>query len=195
VGALGDVRRATHARPSRRRRESSLSRLVPCFCRLFTLLRSLLLLTLSHSFARSTLARIKAVLPIFYDQVRFPRLIPKAAIRTPRRARNWVQRRQAGGNALPWTAMSNLDGKPGFLSAGINALSPWGSRSTTPKPPPTSQPEDETKPPPTQRGGDHTVNRRRISPRKYPNDCPPTAVRWFHAVDVRRQCTWRCFIC
>ncbi|KAF2661760.1 DDHD domain-containing protein [Lophiostoma macrostomum CBS 122681] len=83
--------------------------------------------------------------------------------------------------------MSTPESKPGFLSAGINAFSPWSSRSTTPKPPPTPQPGDDTKSSATgmgtQRGGDHTVNRRRISPRKYPGDCPPSAVRWFHAVD------------
>ncbi|KAF2272164.1 DDHD-domain-containing protein, partial [Westerdykella ornata] len=72
--------------------------------------------------------------------------------------------------------MSTPETKPGFLSAGITALSPWSSRSATPKP---SQPpkHDEDKVPGTgtgaQRGGDHIVKRHRISPKKYPSDCPP----------------------
>lgn len=82
--------------------------------------------------------------------------------------------------------MSAPDTKPGFLSAGITALSPWGSRSATPKPSQAAQ-NDETAIG-TQRGGDHTVTRRhRLSLRKYPNDCPPLQVRWFHAVDVPKR--------
>jgi hypothetical protein len=88
--------------------------------------------------------------------------------------------------------MAAPDAKPGFLSAGITAFSPWGSRSTTPKPPqqqPPPQNEDEEKRAASgrgaQRGGDHSINRRpRLSLKKYPSDCPPLAVRWFHAVDV-----------
>jgi len=95
--------------------------------------------------------------------------------------------------------MSTPETKPGFLSAGITALSPWGSRSNTPKPPPTPKNVDEErdkdkgkereKAPGVgpQRGGDHMVNRRhRLSLKRYPQDCPPLAVRWFHAVDVSR---------
>ncbi|ORY16005.1 DDHD domain-domain-containing protein [Clohesyomyces aquaticus] len=84
--------------------------------------------------------------------------------------------------------MSTPDTKPGFLSAGLNALSsPWGSRSATPKPPPHDDDEREKRPAP-QRGGDHIINRRhRLSIRKYPADCPPLAVRWFHAVDVPKR--------
>ncbi|KAF2878012.1 DDHD domain-containing protein [Massariosphaeria phaeospora] len=100
--------------------------------------------------------------------------------------------------------MSTPETKPGFLSAGINVLSPWTSRSTTPKPPPTPRTTDDAKARDgekdsekekdaaagigTQRGGDHTVNRRhRVDPRKYPADCPAPAVRWFHAVDVPKR--------
>ncbi|KAF2260793.1 DDHD-domain-containing protein [Lojkania enalia] len=88
--------------------------------------------------------------------------------------------------------MSLPDTKPGFLSAGINALSPWGSRSTTPKPPNTPQSKDDEKKRSTsgmgtQRGGDHIVSHRHwVSLKKYPKDCPPLVVRWFHAVDVRK---------
>ncbi|KAF2478338.1 DDHD-domain-containing protein [Lindgomyces ingoldianus] len=87
--------------------------------------------------------------------------------------------------------MSTPESKPGFLSAGLNALSPWGSRSATPKPPHTDDDEkDKTAPAAigAQRGGDHTINRRhRLSLRKYPNDCPPLVVRWFHAVDIPKR--------
>ncbi|KAF2011943.1 DDHD-domain-containing protein [Aaosphaeria arxii CBS 175.79] len=88
--------------------------------------------------------------------------------------------------------MSTPETKPGFLSAGITAFSPWGSRSTTPKPPPTTQNEEEDKSHAsgmgTQRGGDHSVSRRpRLSLRKYPADCPPLNVRWFHAVDIPKR--------
>jgi hypothetical protein len=40
----------------------------------------------------------------------------------------------------------------------------------------------------TQRGGDHVVDRRhRLSLKRYPRDCPPLAVRWFHAVDTPKR--------
>ncbi|KAF2001368.1 DDHD-domain-containing protein [Amniculicola lignicola CBS 123094] len=105
--------------------------------------------------------------------------------------------------------MSTPDQKPGFLSAGINALSPWGSRSTTPKPPMTprsagtAENEEEKSGGKekekakeggldpamvTQRGSDHMVNRKhRLSLKRYPSDCPALVVRWYHAVDVPKR--------
>lgn len=86
--------------------------------------------------------------------------------------------------------MSTPETKPGFLSAGINALSPWSSsRSATPKPPPAAHRDADDKAAglgmSNQRGSDHTVSHiHRLSPSKYPHDCPPLEVRWFHAVDV-----------
>ena len=73
-----------------------------------------------------------------------------------------------------------------YLAAGISALSPWGSRATTPR---QLGFEGDELPPEaslgSQRGGDHTINRtHRQSSRNYPRDCPPLAVQWFHAVDV-----------
>lgn len=71
---------------------------------------------------------------------------------------------------------------PGFLES----ISPWGSRSTTPKP---SQTKVDTSPrlgTNRQKGSDHAVNRRnRLSLRDYPEDCPKSVVKWFYAVDVR----------
>jgi hypothetical protein len=160
-------------------------------------------LTTSRSFlpTRSPSANLSrprsiAVLPLLRDNIKLPKLVPKSATRSERRARNWLQKYKAGGNALSRLGMSTPETKPTFLSAGITALSPWGSRSSTPKPPQDSHSDDgdkdkeKDKLPVTgmapQRGGDHTVNRRhRLSLRKYPNDCPPLVVRWYHAVDVR----------
>ena len=75
---------------------------------------------------------------------------------------------------------------PGFL----DSLSPWTSRSTTPK---LGQNKgdgeknihgDMAKQ--QQQGGDHRVSHRhRLSLSVYPEDCPPLAVRWYYAVDVR----------
>ncbi|KAF2147254.1 uncharacterized protein K452DRAFT_4209 [Aplosporella prunicola CBS 121167] len=85
--------------------------------------------------------------------------------------------------------MAAPDNRQSYLAAGINAISPWGSRNTTPKTKPA--PEDEQ---PTelslasQRGGDHTVSHRhRLSLKKYPKDCPPLVVQWFHAVDIPKR--------
>jgi hypothetical protein len=91
--------------------------------------------------------------------------------------------------------MSAPDSKQGFLAN----LSPWTPRPSTPKPPTTprtAEPEkDEAKAREreaavlgTQRGGDHVVDRRhRLSLKKYPQDCPALAVRWYHAVDVPKR--------
>ncbi|KAF3046752.1 hypothetical protein E8E11_005109 [Didymella keratinophila] len=91
------------------------------------------------------------------------------------------------------------EGKQGFLAG----LSPWGSRAATPKPPATpttaeaektkgkekeKEPESSAGAPGTQRGGDHVIDRRhRLSLKRYPRDCPPLAVRWFHAVDLPKR--------
>lgn len=95
--------------------------------------------------------------------------------------------------------MSAPDNKQGFLSN----LSPWASRASTPKPPATPKPEGGTERAKkmdqerdrelaatvlaSQQGGDHIIDRRqRLSLKRYPPDCPPLAVRWFHAIDVSR---------
>ncbi|EON63812.1 hypothetical protein W97_03040 [Coniosporium apollinis CBS 100218] len=85
--------------------------------------------------------------------------------------------------------MSTPDNKS-YLATGLNALSPWGSRSATPKPGQTR--EDDRRASDaglgTQQGGDHTVSRtHRLSLKKYPRDCPPLRVQWFHAVDIPKR--------
>jgi len=96
--------------------------------------------------------------------------------------------------------MSAPDNKQGFLSN----LSPWTSRAPTPKLPSTPQTdtsaekakrvEQEKEKERTaavlasQQGGDHVIDRRhRLSLKRYPPDCPPLQVRWFHAIDVSRS--------
>lgn len=72
---------------------------------------------------------------------------------------------------------------PGFL----DSISPWTSRTNTPKPG-QGKGEDSSTPraPAKQRSIDHTISHRhRLSLRDYPEDCPKPNVRWFYAVDVR----------
>ncbi|KAI9836855.1 MAG: hypothetical protein M1819_001020 [Sarea resinae] len=82
--------------------------------------------------------------------------------------------------------MANPESKS-YLSAGINAISPWGSRSATPKPGLTHGLGGEGglgK----QQGGDHTISHsHRLSSKRYPRDCPPLTVKWFYAVDVPKR--------
>ncbi|CAE7015825.1 hypothetical protein P3342_004179 [Pyrenophora teres f. teres] len=96
--------------------------------------------------------------------------------------------------------MSGPDNKQGFLSN----LTPWTSRASTPKPPPTpktdgsaekaKRTEQEKEKERTaavlasQQGGDHVIDRRyRLSLKRYPPDCPPLDVRWFHAIDTPKR--------
>lgn len=74
---------------------------------------------------------------------------------------------------------------PGFL----DSISPWASRSNTPKP---TQAKGEDSSPQTglsnQYGADHAISRRhRLSLRDYPDDCPKSTVKWFYAVDVKNS--------
>ena len=72
---------------------------------------------------------------------------------------------------------------PGFL----DSISPWTSRSNTPKPGP-SKGNDSGSPraPAKQQSIDHTIDHRhRLGLGDYPEDCPKPNVRWFYAVDVR----------
>ena len=72
---------------------------------------------------------------------------------------------------------------PGFL----DSISPWTSRSNTPKPSQGKGDEGNSSRVPTKEQSiDHTLNHRhRLSLRDYPEDCPKSNVRWFYAVDVR----------
>ena len=70
---------------------------------------------------------------------------------------------------------------PGFL----DSISPWTSRSATPKPVVKDDGTLGDLGPQQRAGGDHRINHRhRVSLRDYPEDCPMLKVRWFYAVDV-----------
>ena len=74
---------------------------------------------------------------------------------------------------------------PGFL----DSISPWSSRSTTPKPPQSkggdSSPQLNPLHPVHQQKKDHVISRlQRLSSQDYPLDCPKATIKWFYAVDV-----------
>ncbi|KAI1650106.1 DDHD domain-containing protein [Daldinia loculata] len=74
-----------------------------------------------------------------------------------------------------------------YLASAVDSINPWTTnRSTTPTPkdaaPKTSQPV------PTRKAEDHSTNTLYgQSFRRYPLDCPPLNVMWFHAVDVPKR--------
>ncbi|MCJ1477893.1 hypothetical protein MMC13_006566 [Lambiella insularis] len=74
---------------------------------------------------------------------------------------------------------------PGFL----DSMSPWTSRSTTPKPGQVPQDKGSLNVlGGRQQGRDHRVSQRqRLSLRDYPEDCPPLNIRWFYAVDIPKR--------
>lgn len=135
---------------------------------------------------------------------RSPRLRPQSSPSKASRyrANSWLSKLRVGGDAPPVDRMAAPDNKQGFLSN----LSPWPSRASTPKLPAASKSEgsadkakkmeqekEKEKDRATavlapQQGGDHVIDRRyRLSLKRYPPDCPPLAVRWFHAIDVSSQ--------
>lgn len=68
----------------------------------------------------------------------------------------------------------------------LDSISPWTSRSNTPKP---GQAKDSASGPQTglsnQYGADRAISRRhRWRLRDYPDDCPKVNIKWFYAVDV-----------
>lgn len=71
---------------------------------------------------------------------------------------------------------------PGFL----DSISPWSSRSTTPKPAQSKGGDSNSQLNPlNQQNKDHTISRlQRLSPQDYPLDCPKATIKWFYAVDV-----------
>lgn len=80
-----------------------------------------------------------------------------------------------------------------YLAAGISAISPWGSRTATPRPQQGRDEQQQASEAPlgAQRGGDHKVSQRpRLSLKNYPRDCPPLVVQWYHAVDVSIRKGW-----
>ena len=77
------------------------------------------------------------------------------------------------------------------MSAGfLDSISPWASRTSTPKPGQAKGDMVDEKLFPgnnnqQQQGGDHRISHRhRLSLKNYPEDCPSPNIRWFYAVDV-----------
>ena len=73
----------------------------------------------------------------------------------------------------------------------LDSISPWASRSSTPKPGQLKgeKPDERISPgnigKQQQQGGDHRISHRhRLSLKSYPEDCPSLSARWFYAVDV-----------
>ncbi|KAI1424079.1 DDHD domain-containing protein [Xylaria sp. FL1777] len=76
-----------------------------------------------------------------------------------------------------------------YLASAVESINPWTNRC--PVPPPTditSPPLPKAKPPPAQKADDHSTNTLYgHSFKKYPTDCPPLNVLWFHAVDIPKR--------
>ncbi|KAI0434283.1 DDHD domain-containing protein [Xylaria sp. FL1042] len=77
-----------------------------------------------------------------------------------------------------------------YLASAVESMNPWTtSRSATPAPKDNSSiPLPKAQPPPGQKADDHSTNTLYgHSFKKYPPDCPPLNVMWFHAVDVPKR--------
>ncbi|KAF1810914.1 hypothetical protein P152DRAFT_420341 [Eremomyces bilateralis CBS 781.70] len=80
-----------------------------------------------------------------------------------------------------------------YIPASLMQLSPWGSKSATPKPQAQTSSEGavqagEPQAQGLQKGGDHIVNRLHWLSRKvYPEDCPLLTAQWYHAVDAPKR--------
>ncbi|KAI0407667.1 DDHD domain-containing protein [Xylaria palmicola] len=79
-----------------------------------------------------------------------------------------------------------------YLASAVESINPWTtSRSTTPTPmskDSTLLPQAKGGQSPAQKADDHSTNTLYgISLKKYPADCPPMNVMWFHAVDVPKR--------
>ncbi|KAK5628588.1 hypothetical protein RRF57_004302 [Xylaria bambusicola] len=76
-----------------------------------------------------------------------------------------------------------------YLASAVESINPWTTRSTTPVPKDNSSvPQSKPTPLPAQKADDHSINSLYgQSFKKYPADCPPMNVMWFHAVDVPKR--------
>ncbi|RYP72491.1 hypothetical protein DL771_004131 [Monosporascus sp. 5C6A] len=76
-----------------------------------------------------------------------------------------------------------------YFASAVDSINPWNTaRSTTPTPKENPSPKPAPKPTPAKKADDHTVNTLYgQSFRRYPPDCPPLNVMWFHAVDVPKR--------
>jgi hypothetical protein len=75
-----------------------------------------------------------------------------------------------------------------YLSSAVKSINPWSAKRATSPAPSTRQDElsQSTSTAASVDPGDHSTSHLYgRSFRKYPADCPPLNVQWFHAVDVR----------
>lgn len=86
-------------------------------------------------------------------------------------------------NMATGSASADKKAEKSTWASAVDSINPWaGSRSSTPVP---KEPSHPPPPNPGSSGGDHSINLvYGLSARKYPPDCPPLKVKWFHAVDV-----------
>jgi hypothetical protein len=75
-----------------------------------------------------------------------------------------------------------------YFASAVESINPWNtSRSSTPAPKEKGMPPPP-KPAPSKKADDHTsTTLYGQSFRRYPPDCPPLNVKWFHAVDVPKR--------
>jgi hypothetical protein len=80
-----------------------------------------------------------------------------------------------------------------YFASAVESINPFtSSRSSSPAPPNKEKDKAKEMPPPakparanTQKADDHSINTLYgQSFRRYPPDCPPLNVQWFHAADV-----------
>ena len=101
-------------------------------------------------------------------------------------------RMSSGPEKVGTSGDGNGDKKPekkpekSYLASAVESINPWTGRSTTPAPKDNSSlPQPKPTPLSAQKADDHSTNHLYgLSFKKYPSDCPPMNVLWFHAVDV-----------
>ncbi|KAI1389455.1 DDHD domain-containing protein [Hypoxylon trugodes] len=94
----------------------------------------------------------------------------------------------SGDSAAPSEKKEAKKVEKSYLATAVDSINPWTiNRSTTPTPNSKDVPP-KPKTSATRKADDHSTNTLYgQSFRKYPPDCPPLNVMWFHAVDVPKR--------
>lgn len=87
-----------------------------------------------------------------------------------------------GHTAIMAPGAADKKAERSYISSAVDSINPWGgSRSSTPTPRDPQHPDSAGLSNP----GDHSLSSLYgQSLKRYPPDCPPLVVKWFHAVDV-----------